>query len=480
MKLSKIGFGGYRIDNRVPEHSEALYKALSKGITVIDTSSNYSDGRSEILIGNVLEEFKNQNNFNRENLTLVTKVGYIQGQNLKYVQKRKLSDRPFSDVIEYEDALWYCISPDFIEDQVSRQLMRLNQINNGYIDVYLLHNPEYFLYNAQKNSLDKETSRAEFYERIKSTFKYLEELVSAGKIKSYGISSNCFTRDENQFEAVSLEKILEIASTISTSSHFKFIELPLNLLESDAILRKNLKQNTSSLIEFAKDNNIYVLTNRPLNAIDKSLIRLADFKFIEIPEEEIQRQMKFIILLESDLVNEKLPSANLNDEVKNTLKKYCNIGKTIAENWQKFGSIEYLNDNIEYYFSPMINDLLDFIDEKVSDANFKDSFEHYLKELFKTFNYIINFYKYCASKRSQIFHSILNDMISPRYHHLSLSQKVVLLITSIEGVSCTLVGMRKESYVDDILKVFEYEPIDNVENVFKRVKEEYLKLLLNK
>lgn len=480
MKLSKIGFGGYRIDNGVPEHSEALYKALTNGITVIDTSSNYSDGRSEILIGNVLEDLKSQNNLNRENLTLVTKVGYIQGQNLKYVSKRKLSGHPLPEVTEFEDELWHCISPEFIEDQISRQLMRLNQINDGYIDVYLLHNPEYFLYAAQKNGLEKENSRIEFYKRIKSAFEYLEELVSVGKIKSYGISSNCLTKAEEEFEAVSLEKILEIAFSVSSSPNFKFIEFPLNLLESDAILRKNLRQNTSSLIEVARDNNLSVLINRPLNAIDKSLIRLTDFKYVEIPEAELQRQIKFIILLESDLVNEKLPPANLNNEAKNTLKKFCILGKTIAENWQKFGSIEYLNDNIEYYFSPLINDLLDFVDEKVSDEDLKESFDRYLKELFKTFNYVINFYKSKASKRSRIFHSLLNDMLEPRFHNLTLSQKAILLISSIKGVSCTLVGARKESYVDDILKILQYEPIDNAENIFRAVKEEYLKILLNK
>jgi hypothetical protein len=216
-----------------------------------------------------------------------------------------------------------------------------------------------------------------------------------------------------------------------------------------------------------------------LNAIDKSLIRLADFKYLKIPEEELQRQMKFITLLESDLVNEKLVSANLNNEVKNTLKKFCVVGRTIAENWQKFGSIEYLNDNIEYYFSPIINDLLDFVDEKVLDEDLKDFFDRYLKEVFKTFNYVINFYKSIASRRSQIFHSLLNDVIEPRFHNLTLSQKAILLVSSIEGVCCTLVGARKESYVDDIIKVLDYELIDNAENVFKVIKEEYLKILLS-
>jgi len=45
------GFGGYRVDDETPEHGEALRRALLAGCNLIDTSTNYTDGGSETLIG---------------------------------------------------------------------------------------------------------------------------------------------------------------------------------------------------------------------------------------------------------------------------------------------------------------------------------------------------------------------------------------------------------------------------------------------
>jgi hypothetical protein len=137
MGFFKVGFGGYRIDERVQEHYDSLTKALLNGFSMIDTSSNYSDGRSEILIGNVLSDLLSSEKIKRENITLVTKGGYIQGQNYKFASKKKEQGNPFSKVVELSDGLWHCISPDFLEDQINRQLFRLNQSDEGgYIDVY--------------------------------------------------------------------------------------------------------------------------------------------------------------------------------------------------------------------------------------------------------------------------------------------------------------------------------------------------------
>jgi len=73
---SSLGFGSYRIDDRTPEHASALDKALLSGVNLIDTSTNYTDGSSESCIGNVLARQQ------REELIVVSKVGYVQGQTL--------------------------------------------------------------------------------------------------------------------------------------------------------------------------------------------------------------------------------------------------------------------------------------------------------------------------------------------------------------------------------------------------------------
>ena len=50
------------------------------------------------------------------------------------------------------------------------------------------------------------------------------------------------------------------------------------------------------------------------------------------------------------------------------------------------------------------------------------------------------------------------SLVVDSYHQLSLSQKSVLMINSLSEISCTLVGMRKEEYVNDIIEITDYKP----------------------
>ena len=56
LTVSRLGFGGYRVDDETPEHAAALASALAGGVNLIDTSTNYTDGGSERCIGRVLAE----------------------------------------------------------------------------------------------------------------------------------------------------------------------------------------------------------------------------------------------------------------------------------------------------------------------------------------------------------------------------------------------------------------------------------------
>src|SRR4030095_13017391 len=72
LTVSACGFGSYRVDYRVQEHFRALEYAVSNGINLIDTSANYSDGGSEILIGNVLTDLINSGRIKREEIVIVS------------------------------------------------------------------------------------------------------------------------------------------------------------------------------------------------------------------------------------------------------------------------------------------------------------------------------------------------------------------------------------------------------------------------
>ncbi len=275
--VSPIGFGGYRIQEGQPEQEQALELALESGYNLIDTSSNYADGSSERLIGKTLEKLLAKGKIQREQIVIVTKAGYLQGENLGLAQEKESQGEPFSEVVKISKDLWHCISPEFLEDQITRSLERLK---TDQIDVLLLHNPEYFL--------KKGSDQKEYYSRIRKAFLHLETEAKKKRIQFYGISSNTFGFPETSPEFTSLGRVLSIADEIGPENHFAAIQLPLNLLEPGGALEVNNQRKT--VLELAEERETAVLVNRPLNAITgHELIRLADFT--SHPEEELGREL---------------------------------------------------------------------------------------------------------------------------------------------------------------------------------------------
>ena len=198
--LEKISFGTYRTTFQNPVHQEALNYALDSGIKYIDTSSNYMYGEAEVLIGQALQ------GRNREEFTIVSKGGYIQGPNLQRVKEGWIVD----ELVEYDPNCFHSISPMFLEDQISNSLQRLN---TPYIDTYLLHNPEYYLMTnlkADATDQDIEKHHAIMQKRIKKAFAFLETQVEKGTIKSYGISSNSFVKKENDYHFLEYKNLLDL------------------------------------------------------------------------------------------------------------------------------------------------------------------------------------------------------------------------------------------------------------------------------
>jgi aryl-alcohol dehydrogenase-like predicted oxidoreductase len=478
MQFSNIGFGCYRVDHRVEDHQKALYKALTNGISLIDTSSNYSDGGSEVLVGNVLSDLLRESKIRREDITIVTKGGYIQGQNYKDALKRKEKGNPFNDIVEYGKDLWHCINPDFLEDQINRQMQRLDQSSeNGYIDVYLLHNPEYYLGLAQKNNEDVKNAQYEYYARIKKAFEFLENKVNEGVIKNYGISSNTFPSKSDKFDFTSLEKVIEIAKTLGSKNHFKYIQFPFNLIESGAILEKNQKHDSITVLELASENNIHVLVNRPLNAItSKGLVRLADFSVKDFSVGDFDKQMKKVSFMENELLKEKLININLSRDDFAKLEKALSFGRKTEEKWTDFGTIEHLDDVIEHYYVPRINFLFAYFEDNVADKDVSDYFDKYMKEVYKLLNLLSRFYKNKANQRSKYINLIINKKCAEIFKDLSLSQKAILLLNSVEGIKCVLVGARQEKYIDDIVPLLKHEKINNAKDIFMELRDELQKV----
>lgn len=100
------------------------------------------------------------------------------------------------DTVVVHGGLKHCIHPDFMRDQLTRSLERLGL---PYLDVFLLHNPEYYLTHSVKPGVttpeELEGHRVEMERRVLEAFKALEAEIASGsgRLRSYGISSNSFS-----------------------------------------------------------------------------------------------------------------------------------------------------------------------------------------------------------------------------------------------------------------------------------------------
>lgn len=451
MLASQAGFGCYRLDQADPEHEKSLGKALLSGINLIDTSSNYGDGGSEALVGRVLAELISSGGISREAVVVVSKVGYLQGQNYQLSQERKGQGEPFKDLVLYGDGLEHCIHPEFLEDQLSRSLERLKL---GTLDFYLLHNPEYYLSWGSKTGAPLEDAREEYYRRIEQAFQHLETEVARERIRFYGISSNTFPSPAADPEFTSLEKVWEIAQSISVDHHFRLIQLPMNLLETGAITERN-QGNGQSVLEFARHKKLGVLVNRPLNAISNNkLLRLAEVEARRrASDKEIAELIEGLIHSEKTLRNNILTKLHLTPSLQSQLMEQVAIGAVLKQHWQNFGTYERWRELQEYYFLPRVKGVFQFLKEQESPG--KDIFlwvNSHMGKLEVLLEAVGSSYAEEAAKRCDQLKKQLASVDTDWAKAPTLSQMAIRALRSTAGITTVLVGMRRQSYVEDVLE----------------------------
>lgn len=404
--MSKFAFGTYRISEYNLQHIQALKEALHSGVALIDTSSNYMDGSAERAIAKALKEFDASK---RESIEIVSKVGYIQGQNMKLHQ-----ETPFDDVVLYDPNCYHSIAPSFIEQQLTLSLERLE---TNYIDCYLLHNPEYYILEAINRGVTKDEILDGMYERIYRAFVALEKEVANKRIVSYGISSNSFAKLSSDEEFLPYEDLVTLAMNAAESlghkeHSFTTIQLPINLLEQEGL----------KCATWAKKNGLRVLANRPLNAMqDNQMYRLAEY---EESREYYHYLNELLEVCESEI-----------------LAPLYNLIEQLDANKHKFG---WIGDYESFLFTQILphskNVLLKINDEESRDA------------LLNVIEMFLNEYKimvaYECGKRTK--ERVAKDHCTSAETLQECALKFLLQKAEIDYV---LVGMRKPSYVSEVLAI---------------------------
>jgi aryl-alcohol dehydrogenase-like predicted oxidoreductase len=453
-QVSPAGFGCYRVGAGIPSHYDAMSKALSGGINVIDTSTNYADGGSEELVGQVLGKMICDGQISRDEIVVVSKVGYLQGRNYDLSQERKAQGIPFAELVPYAEGLEHCIHPEFLADQLQRSLKRLDLET---LDVLLLHNPEYYLDWSANHGIQTEQARVTFYERVARAFEFLEQEVSRGRIQSYGISSNTLPSAADDAEFVSLAQVWKLAQTISTDHHFRVIQLPMNLYEPGGILETNQPEG-QSVLQFAKAKRLGVMINRPLNAFSGNrLVRLAEVSGAgRCRDDDIIQAISALNASEKTLWRNILPALQLPDPLYKRIKDQAAIGDHLKHYWRNFGSYDRWRQFKDSILLPRLQGVFDYLQEHAghtqSVADWLNVHRRHLETAVRTVESL--YVAEAAREVADIKHKVA--AVDPIWAEKgSLSQLALRVLRSTQGVTTVLVGMRQSGYVDDILQELE-------------------------
>lgn len=426
LTVSRLGFGCYRVHEFEPENRQALRDALLGGVNLIDTSTNYTDGSAERLVGDVTRELIEAGLLSREEFVVVTKAGYVQGTAMREAKERVGTPRAYPDMVEFQQDVWHNISPAFLEEQITKSLQRMKL---DAIDVLLLHNPEYFLKAGG--------TREKYYERIDRAFRHLESEVSKGRIKSYGISSNTFPEVESRSDFTSLSKVFDIAKAISPQNHFQVIQFPFNLYEAGAAL--HLNNNRQSVFDFASKNGLAILTNRPYNAFTKGRVaRLTSFPTHD--EVEIKGGLHTTLgrAIELEKKAPGYPKSAQGFQWAHALRdRLSDMDDLLA--WR-----EALYSQIY----PSIRQALSRLDS--AQASWAQDYQVAIQDLLKLVTMDL---ENLAEKKSLLLAEQVNGLVEGLNESKTMSQKVLRVYLAFPQVNSVLVGMRQPGYVRDALEV---------------------------
>jgi aryl-alcohol dehydrogenase-like predicted oxidoreductase len=308
--LSSIGMGTYlgqlslEDDNYI---ENAAYESIKSGaINVIDTAINYRAMKSEKSIGRALLRLIKDRVIARDQVFICTKNGYITNDGdyprvdvTEYMQKMFIS----TEIIKPNDISsgYNVLNPNYIARCIDKSLVNMHL---SCIDLVYIHNAFESWY--------EDISREEFMHMLSKVFEVYEEYRSRNKIKHYGMATwTCFRVHPNNREYLSLEETVKVAEKVGGKQHgFRFIQLPYNLMYSEAILMKN--QDVGSIknltiLEAAERLNIGVFTSIPLFQSRLLNAKIPDYAGLTGQVEKLIQVIRSTPSVISPLIGQKNP-----------------------------------------------------------------------------------------------------------------------------------------------------------------------------
>jgi aryl-alcohol dehydrogenase-like predicted oxidoreductase len=258
--LASLGLGTYLgADDAATDalYRRAIVRAVERGFNVIDTAVNYRHQRSERAVGAALGDLVGRGPFQRGEVVVATKGGYIPLDAESTLDPRTYFTETYlrPGIVRPDDVVAgaHCMTPRYLQEQLDRSRANLGLET---VDIYYLHNPETQL---------QEVEHEKFLTRTRDAFQALEQAVREGKIGCYGTATwNGYRQLPTAPDYLSLEEMVTAARDVGgPDHHFKVIQLPYNLAMPEAFTRANQRvgDQTVTALEAARRLGIYVMAS---------------------------------------------------------------------------------------------------------------------------------------------------------------------------------------------------------------------------
>lgn len=426
--VSPICFGSLRLTPENEMYKESLRVALSHGINFIDSSGSYGDGASELLIGEVIKEKIEMNELERDQVVISTKIGSLQGRVLSDALKRDKLGHPFPKLLKVNDQLSHCISPDYLEFQITSSLRRLNL---DHIDVVFIQSPELILTQTK--------SKEEMLSSLKKAFEHLEVEVMKGRIKYYGIASSALLKKDIANDHINLKEIYSVAQSIRPNHHFAAVQIPFNLFETYAHSEKNQKGH--SIFEVAKELDLATVTCRPLTSHHRDKLH----HFITFPERDeasikgkLHQNLLELVEMEKEMMSQlaAYPSLNWGHFLRDHLESICDLWK-----WTNY---------VQKQLRPKTIEQLSYLPY---DAQWDIWRNRYMQKINLVTRLVTESLESISNLRTNQI-SFYLDAKSPDFiESKKLSNKVTQIYLSFHEIDSIIMGLGSPDYVKDLLDI---------------------------
>lgn len=417
LTVSRFGIGLYRSSVEVPSHHETLALAFDQGLNLLDTSPAYANHESERLVGESLAAAIEKGAITREQVVLITKVGVVSEP------ERELALRSGLPAFENDASAsgpLLCHDPNFITLQLEGSLERLGLET---VDCCLVEAPE------------------QAGPRLVSCFERLERLREEGKIRRYGVSSRAELLGPNG--PLPLSRLVEQAGP-----GFQWLEVPLNLLEREAL-------EDSCFFEETRALGLSVITTRPLQAFTATgLLRLVDEPMDpNASANDLPRARYQLQALEAEFETTLAPGLRVRGLLGNAPP--LDLGGPIGQALERAPSLAQFDAGEATLVTPRLAQTLRHLDRAHQgpiEVNWQKFRARYIGAVGR---YLACTRAQARARQEKLLAPVLNELRLQNGTLRPLEEEALRYTLDLPNVSSTLIGLRQPDHVQKVRALLE-------------------------